>query len=93
MTTTITQLPLSEYGVVTAGPGTDKTRLWAAGFSGCERGNAITVHFTDEPEHRAIEALCERFGATACKVTPPVKRDECPPMGALNCDRRARRQS
>lgn len=68
MTTTT---PLSHYGVTPTGPGVDTTTLWAATFLGGV--NAQTVYFAEEPEHRAIEALMERFDQPSCAVTPPVK--------------------
>lgn len=73
MPTTTTQAPLSDFGVVSA-RGADTTTLWSAGFPGTGQG-AVTVYFAEEPEHRAIEALCERFGADACHVTPPQVRE------------------
>lgn len=63
------QTPLADYGVVPNRPDIDRDAHWRVTFLGGV--NAQTLLFADEPEHRAIEALCERFGQTDAMITPP----------------------
>lgn len=44
--------------------------VWTYSFPNCGRGT-ITIYRAEELEHREIEDLLLRYGATECAITPP----------------------
>jgi hypothetical protein len=70
----MTNLSLRDLGVRPSKHGIRPADHWVVTFSGCPGASGMPfLLFDEEPEHRAIETLMERFGADSARIDPPVR--------------------